>query len=70
MTAGAAAPAIVLVGCGNMGSALLAGWLDRGLAARTIVVIEPDTGLAEAARARGCVVGADRARCRHHDRLR
>ena len=61
MTAGGLAPAIVLVGCGNMGGALLAGWLDRGLAAGTILVIEPDAGLAEAARARGCAVGADRS---------
>lgn len=33
---------IVLVGCGNMGSALLQGWLDRGMSAAAITVVEPD----------------------------
>ena len=32
---------LVLLGCGRMGSALLAGWLDRGLAPGTVRVIEP-----------------------------
>jgi pyrroline-5-carboxylate reductase len=38
-----AIPALLLVGCGKMGGALLRGWLDRGLA-RRYVVIEPDPG--------------------------
>ncbi len=32
---------VLLVGCGKMGSALLAGWLDRGLAPADVVVVEP-----------------------------
>jgi pyrroline-5-carboxylate reductase len=32
---------ILLVGCGKMGSALLAGWLERGIAAQDVVVVEP-----------------------------
>ncbi len=36
-----AARPLLLVGCGKMGGALLAGWLDQGLAASDITVIEP-----------------------------
>lgn len=36
----AAAP-LVLVGAGKMGGAMLAGWLDRGLAPADVVVIDP-----------------------------
>ena len=32
---------VLLVGCGKMGSALLAGWLERGLDPAGIVVVEP-----------------------------
>jgi len=32
---------LVLVGCGKMGGALLAGWLKRGMAPDRIIVIEP-----------------------------
>ncbi|MGY6536846.1 MAG: pyrroline-5-carboxylate reductase [Pararhodobacter sp.] len=32
---------LVLLGCGKMGSALLAGWLGRGLAPANVHVIEP-----------------------------
>ena len=32
---------VVLLGCGRMGSALLAGWLARGLPAGAVTVIEP-----------------------------
>lgn len=36
------APAgIVLVGCGKMGGALLSGWLDNGVPAEDVVVVEP-----------------------------
>lgn len=35
-------PRIVLVGCGNMGGALLTGWLTRGEPAAAIHVVEPD----------------------------
>lgn len=37
-----AARGLVLLGCGKMGSALLAGWLDRGLPATAVWVIDPD----------------------------
>jgi pyrroline-5-carboxylate reductase len=33
---------IVLLGCGKMGSALLAGWLDAGLDPASVFVIEPN----------------------------
>ncbi|MEM6371208.1 MAG: pyrroline-5-carboxylate reductase [Pseudomonadota bacterium] len=36
-----AAHGLVLLGCGKMGSAMLAGWLERGLPAERVWVIEP-----------------------------
>lgn len=33
---------LVLLGCGKMGSALLAGWLEAGLPAQSIWVLEPN----------------------------
>ncbi|MEI4471245.1 pyrroline-5-carboxylate reductase [Frigidibacter sp. MR17.24] len=36
-----AARGLVLLGCGKMGSAMLAGWLDGGLPASSVHVIEP-----------------------------
>ena len=35
------AQGIILVGCGKMGGAMLAGWLRQGIAAADIVVVEP-----------------------------
>jgi pyrroline-5-carboxylate reductase len=32
---------ILLVGCGKMGSAMLAGWLEQGIAPADVVVVEP-----------------------------
>ncbi|MFO6464619.1 pyrroline-5-carboxylate reductase [Jannaschia sp. KMU-145] len=32
---------LVLLGCGKMGSAMLAGWLERGLSAAAVTVIDP-----------------------------
>jgi pyrroline-5-carboxylate reductase len=32
---------ILLVGCGKMGGALLDGWLDRGIAASDIMIVDP-----------------------------
>lgn len=32
---------LVLLGCGKMGSALLRGWLDRGLSPKAVHVVEP-----------------------------
>jgi pyrroline-5-carboxylate reductase len=42
--AGLAGP-LLLVGCGKMGGALLAGWIAKGLAAAEVYVVEPDGGL-------------------------
>ena len=41
---------ILLVGCGKMGGAMLRGWLDRGVDAATVSVIEPDQAAADAVR--------------------
>ncbi len=49
---------VLLVGCGKMGGALLAGWLARGMAAAEITVVEPEAGGAGAARERGAAVVA------------
>ncbi len=46
------ASGIILVGCGNMGEALLAGWLDQGVGAQTVCVIEPDPARASQVRER------------------
>ena len=32
---------VVLLGCGKMGSAMLAGWLDRGLSPAAVTVLDP-----------------------------
>ena len=32
---------LVLLGCGKMGSAMLAGWLDRGLSPKAVWVLDP-----------------------------
>lgn len=53
---------IVLVGCGNMGYAMLAGWLaSGGLAAQEAVVVEPTDPLRERAAALGVSALADAA---------
>jgi pyrroline-5-carboxylate reductase len=46
---------ILLVGCGNMGRALLAGWLDAGVAADDVAVVDPDAQAIAEARARYAV---------------
>src|SRR5512145_260021 len=47
---------ILLVGCGKMGGAMLRGWLDRGIEASGIQVIEPMPEAAAAARSLGVAV--------------
>ena len=47
---------VVLVGCGNMGGALLQGWLDQGVPAAAITVVEPDLSRARVARDRAVAV--------------
>ncbi|WP_420003496.1 pyrroline-5-carboxylate reductase [Arenibacterium sp. LLYu02] len=37
-----AARGLVLLGCGKMGSAMLAGWLERGLAPEAVWVMDPN----------------------------
>ena len=49
----------VLVGCGNMGHAMLAGWLKSGrLATRDVFVVEPNDELRARAAALGVASGA------------
>ncbi len=42
-----ALPALLLVGCGKMGGALLSGWRERGIS--TAIVVDPAPGAAELA---------------------
>ena len=49
---------VLLVGCGRMGAALLAGWLAPGRSAARLAVVEPDGEAAAAARRRGVTVAA------------
>jgi pyrroline-5-carboxylate reductase len=53
---------LVLVGCGRMGGALLAGWLKRGLPARDVLVVEPDARSREKLRERHGVVAVAEAK--------
>lgn len=53
-----ASPSIWLVGCGNMGGAMLRGWLGAGIDPNAILVIDPmvtdlPTGVGHVARAHG-----------------
>lgn len=51
---------LVLAGCGNMGYAMLAGWLGSGkLKPDQTFVVEPNDGLRQRAEALGCHVAAD-----------
>ncbi len=53
---------VVLVGCGNMGYAMLAGWLKGGkLAAADVAVVEPHDGLRERAAGLGVTAVTDAA---------
>ena len=44
---------LLLVGCGKMGGALLAGWLERGVAPSAVTVVEPAEALRGPWAARG-----------------
>jgi pyrroline-5-carboxylate reductase len=44
---------LLLLGCGKMGGALLAGWLDEGLPGSAVTVIEPSAEAVAAFTARG-----------------
>ncbi len=50
---------ILLAGCGKMGGILLDGWLERGLRAGDIVVVEPDEATAQAVAKRHQVTVVD-----------
>ncbi len=50
---------LLLVGAGKMGSALLDGWLDRGLGGGDVLVIEPADVGRDALAAKGVAVAAD-----------
>lgn len=45
---------LLLVGCGKMGSALLSGWLDAGLPANKVVLVDPFQDPLEDFIVRGC----------------
>jgi pyrroline-5-carboxylate reductase len=47
---------LLLVGCGKMGGALLSGWLDRGLDATGVTVVEPNAAAVTWAANRGVSV--------------
>ncbi len=47
-----AATPILLVGCGKMGGAMLAGWRAQGIAADAVIVVEPARELADQIAAR------------------
>jgi len=52
--------ALVLAGCGNMGYAMLSGWLKSGrLEAAEVFVVEPNAELRARAESLGCKAGAD-----------
>jgi len=50
---------LVLAGGGKMGGAMLAGWLERGMPATAVTVVEPDAGAAAVLRDRHAVVVHD-----------
>ena len=53
---------LLLVGCGKMGGALLAGWIDRGLDPAAVTVIEPEPAARSAAAVGAgvaCLAGMD-----------
>jgi len=47
---------LLLLGCGKMGEAMLAGWLEGGTAPADVVAIEPNAAQAAAIAARGVTV--------------
>lgn len=53
---------LVLAGCGNMGYAMLSGWVNAGkLKPSEVFVVEPNADLRRRAEALGCATGADAA---------
>jgi len=68
MSAGALAGPLWLVGCGKMGGALAAGWLNAGLHAGDLLVVEPADGLRAPWAERGAVTVASVAALAGPDR--
>lgn len=52
---------LLLVGCGKMGGAMLAGWLARGTEPKSVVVVEPAEALRTPVAAKGVTAVADAA---------
>jgi len=53
---------MILVGCGNMGRAMLEGWIDRKmLLPNHVYVVEPNSALHERPQALGCIVVSELA---------
>jgi pyrroline-5-carboxylate reductase len=50
---------VLLVGCGNMGFAMLKGWIEQGTPANRIDVVEPNDDLRQRAAGTGASVHAD-----------
>src|SRR3546814_11709020 len=53
---------LLLVGCGKMGSALLDGWLSRGLSPADVWIVEPTAAALQGEIDRGVTHAADAAR--------
>ena len=53
--------AVLLVGCGKLGGALLGGWLDQGISADQVVVVEPALDAERSGVPQGVTVLADAA---------
>ena len=45
---------LLLVGCGKMGGAMAAGWIEKGLDPKQIYIVEPDASTAETLYNQGC----------------
>ncbi len=45
---------VLLVGCGNMGRAMLGGWIEKNIKPNDILVVDPSTGNLETASKMGC----------------
>ena len=58
-------PKILLVGCGNMGQALLKGWLEQGWSRSDIQVVEPDKDAQSTIESLGVEVGGARVANTH-----
>jgi pyrroline-5-carboxylate reductase len=56
---------ILLIGFGNMGQALVKGWLARGMAAQDIAVVEPQSSAQASARALGVTLISSEATPEH-----